>query len=712
MADYLGIRPAGSDVYFSFTTHAATGGTVAPLSAFEAGDLRIYRNSSDTERTSTSGYTMTSPFGSVTGLHHVSIDLSDGAHAGFYDLGYFYTVVLVPDETVDGETVAKVLAYFEIGPPVVHSLPVGSESAKDVTLGQTVFLPFMSRGAASGTAAFKIWRDGSLTQRTSSAGIAFNDSFDGEVSVNLITVDTSNDTDAGFYRRGSHYMLLCEGITVDGHTISTLHEFGIEYFHEPFRLTVGETVENIQTGAVDFTTDISDETDQLVGQAVQFLDASGQGRVIITSDHTTETVQFDADLSPAVAEDTRVKRFAGSPSYTEPGVTDLTTEALEQGADKILGRNIVGGSDGETSVSTVFAAIEDNVDAPLSTIDTNVDAILVDTAEIGAAGAGLTNINLPNQTMDIVGNITGNLSGSVGSVTGAVGSVTGNVGGNVAGSVGSVTGAVGSVTGNVGGNVTGSVGSLAAQAKADVNAEADTALTDIHLDHLLAATYDPASKPGASDALLNELIENDGGVARYTANALEQAPTGGSAPTAADIADAVWDEDLTGHVVADSAGAILGDVATGTPPTAAAIADAVWDEATSGHTTSGTFGEQVKTDIDAILVDTDVIGAAGVGLTEAGGTGDQLTAVPWNASWDAEVQSEVADALEATISDSIPSDGTLPSVKQALYMLTQFMFERSVSSTTCTVKKADGSTSLFTLTLNDDTTPTSITRTT
>jgi len=44
--------------------------------------------------------------------------------------------------------------------------------------------------------------------------------------------------------------------------------------------------------------------------------------------------------------------------------------------------------------------------------------ILVDTAEIGAAGAGLTNINLPNQTMDIVGNITGNLSGSVGSVTG------------------------------------------------------------------------------------------------------------------------------------------------------------------------------------------------------------------------------------------------------------------------------------------------------
>jgi hypothetical protein len=42
----------------------------------------------------------------------------------------------------------------------------------------------------------------------------------------------------------------------------------------------------------------------------------------------------------------------------------------------------------------------------------------------------------------------------------------------------------------------------------------------------------------------------------------------------------------------------------GAGATAAEIADAVWDEATAGHTTSGTFGEQCKTDIDAILVDT------------------------------------------------------------------------------------------------------------
>lgn len=74
--------------------------------------------------------------------------------------------------------------------------------------------------------------------------------------------------------------------------------------------------------------------------------------------------------------------------------------------------------------------------AALATVDTVVDAILVDTAEIGAAGAGLTAIQLPSNglanitawTVAITGNITGSLSGSVGSVTGSVGSVAGAVG--------------------------------------------------------------------------------------------------------------------------------------------------------------------------------------------------------------------------------------------------------------------------------------------
>lgn len=94
------------------------------------------------------------------------------------------------------------------------------------------------------------------------------------------------------------------------------------------------------------------------------------------------------------------------------------------------------------------------------------------------------------------------------------------------------------------------------------------------------------------------------------------------------------------------------------------------------------------------------------------GDGSSFTAVPWNAAWDAEVQSEVADALEVALADSIPADGSLPSLKQAMYMVVQYLTERSVSGTTVTVRKVDGSTGLYTLTLNDATTPTSTTRAT
>lgn len=76
-------------------------------------------------------------------------------------------------------------------------------------------------------------------------------------------------------------------------------------------------------------------------------------------------------------------------------------------------------------------------------------------------------------------------------------------------------------------------------------AQVATALTDIHLDHLLAVAYDPASKPGVADALLNELIEDDGGVSRYTTNALEQAPSGGGGATLANQATLI--QILTGR---------------------------------------------------------------------------------------------------------------------------------------------------------------------
>lgn len=74
---------------------------------------------------------------------------------------------------------------------------------------------------------------------------------------------------------------------------------------------------------------------------------------------------------------------------------------------------------------------------------------------------------------------------------------------------------------------------------ANINTQVDTGLSDIFLDQLIANAYNSASPSGAVDSLLNEMTENDGGLTRFTANALEQTPSGGSSPwTAADVEQA------------------------------------------------------------------------------------------------------------------------------------------------------------------------------
>lgn len=110
----LGDVVAGSTVRFKFTTHGADGAPLAPSSAFEAADLLIYKDGSATQRSSANGITMTSPFDSIVGLHHVDIDLSDNTDAGFYAAGSVYEVVLSPDETIAGLASVTVVARFAI----------------------------------------------------------------------------------------------------------------------------------------------------------------------------------------------------------------------------------------------------------------------------------------------------------------------------------------------------------------------------------------------------------------------------------------------------------------------------------------------------------------------------------------------------------------------------------------------------------------------
>lgn len=123
MTLWLGDIEEDSVVTLPFSTHEAAGGNVAPSSALEIADIRVYKGSSATQRSSTAGMTMTSPFDSLTGVHMVEIDTSDNTDAGFWAAGNLYHVMLAPDETVDSQTLTGVhLASFGIEWSGMHSL--------------------------------------------------------------------------------------------------------------------------------------------------------------------------------------------------------------------------------------------------------------------------------------------------------------------------------------------------------------------------------------------------------------------------------------------------------------------------------------------------------------------------------------------------------------------------------------------------------------
>ena len=71
-----------------------------------------------------------------------------------------------------------------------------------------------------------------------------------------------------------------------------------------------------------------------------------------------------------------------------------------------------------------------------------------------------------------------------------------------------------------------------------------------------------------------------------------------------------------------------------------------------------------------------------------------------------------ADILTTALTESYAADGSAPTLTQAVLLALQHLSESSISGTTKTVKRLDGSTTAATFTLDDASTPTSITRAT
>ena len=69
-----------------------------------------------------------------------------------------------------------------------------------------------------------IYKNGSITQRSSTAGFTLLDTdgidFDGKTGIHGFSIDLSDDTDSGFYAAGSEYTIVIASVTVDGAVVN------------------------------------------------------------------------------------------------------------------------------------------------------------------------------------------------------------------------------------------------------------------------------------------------------------------------------------------------------------------------------------------------------------------------------------------------------------------------------------------------------------
>lgn len=322
------------------------------------------------------------------------------------------------------------------------------------------------------------------------------------------------------------------------------------------------------------------------------------------------------------------------------------------------------------------AAINDSlVDAGATgLLAPTVAARTLDVSAGGEAGIDWANVGSPTTTLNLSGtNIDADQV--VASVTGAVGSVTGAVG-SVTGAVGSVTGAVGSVTGNVGGSVAsvtagvtvttnndktgyglssaavqaiwdaltsalttvGSIGKKLADwtigtaqtgdafarlgAPAGASVSADIAAVKVDTAAILVDTAEigaagaglTALATQASVTAIDDFLDTEIAAILADTNELQADWVDGGRldlilDSAASAGDP-WGTALPGAYGAGTAGKIIGDNINATISSRASQ--------TSVDTVDDLLDTElaaVKTVVDAILVDTTEIGAAGAGLT-------------------------------------------------------------------------------------------------
>ena len=471
----LGVVKPCSTIYIPFDTFDGGTGASLTMTGLAVGDILVYKDGGMTQRASTSGFTLLDTDGIdidlLTGIHGVSINLADDTTAGFWAAGSKYFVV-ISTITVDAQTVSFVAATFDIGVPGATldttiatlasqtSFTLTNGPAEDDALNGCVCYIHDVASAVQGGFAVVSDYTGSTKTVTLTAGTTFTAAATDNISIfppaNTRwlggTLQTGNDVGVDINDILTDTADMQPKLGTPAGASLAADILVIDNFVDGLETTIGAAGAGLTAipWNAAWDAEVESEVDDALGAG------TGTSLTAIPWNAAWDAeVESEVDDALGAGTGTALTAIPWNAAWDAEVQSEVDDALIAQRLDELINADsdidglappTVGSVVHELLTKTAGSFTYDQTTDSLEAIRDKETDIETDTAEIGVAGAGLTNINLPDQTMAITGDITGNLSGSVGSVTGAVGSVTGAVG-SVTGAVGSVTGAVGSVTG-------------------------------------------------------------------------------------------------------------------------------------------------------------------------------------------------------------------------------------------------------------------------
>lgn len=443
-----------------------------------------------------------------------------------------------------------------------------------------------------------VYKDGGTTERASTSGFTATTDFDSKTGKHLAIIDLADNTTSGFFNAGSEYLVAIDAVTVDSVTTGGwIGRFRIGYPSAMLDTTIASL-----SSQTSFTLTAGPAEDDAL---------NGQWAII---HDVASAVQCARVLILDYTGSTKTVTLAAGATFTVAAGDNISIMGMAPLQPTTLGRTLDVSSGGEAGIDWA------NVGSPTTTV--NLSGTTVKTAT-----------DVETDTQDIQSRIPAAL-GANGNMKSDVRDFNGN-----AGTFSSGRPEVN--TSHWGGTAIASANVRANLVQIGGDTQSGTDAKDF-----FDTGYDPATHKVQGVVLTD--------TATTVTNGVNATKLGGTSIGAGSATNwhAFWNDD------GQTSGIELGGIAKGIDllryfqialrkDSAIATDAAAWLTTLNGDAGSGAGGYANTSDAQEAIRDNMGTAQTGDAYARIGSNGAGLSAIPWNASWDAEVQSECADAITA-----------------------------------------------------------------